>query len=250
MNIENPRVSVVIPAYRCAETIDKAIRSVLIQDVPLEVLVINDASPDDVDSVMEKYKEDERVVYIKNKKNMGAAKTRNKGVALANAPYVAFLDSDDLWRPGKLKKQLNCLNKTKGVLCSTARELMTADGKKTGRVLPVNRHLTYEMLLKHNSIVCSSVVLRTDVAREFPMIYEDSHEDYIVWMQILRKYGKGYGINEPLVLYRQSASGKSGSKLKSAMMTWKAYRYMGFGWLQSMRCFVSYTWNGVKKYYL
>lgn len=250
MNIENPVVSVIIPAYRCSETIDAAIQSVLIQDVSLEVIVINDASPDNLDSIMEKYKEDDRIVYIKNKRNMGAAKTRNRGVLLARAPYVAFLDSDDLWQPGKLKKQLNCLYKTEGVLCSTARELMTEDGQRTGRVIPVNHEVTYESLLKHNSIACSSVVLQTEVAREFPMIHEDSHEDYIAWLQILGKYGVGYGISEPLLLYRKSTKGKSGNKIKSAWMTFKVYRYMGFGWIKSMCCFVSYVWNGVKKYYL
>ena len=81
------------------------------------------------------------------------------------------------------------------------------------------------------------------------MGHEDSHEDYIMWLQILQKYGFAVAINEPLLKYRLSSTGKSGSKLKSARMTFMVYRYMGFGWLKSCCCFVSYAYHGIRKYY-
>ena len=110
-------------------------------------------------------------------------------------------------------------------------------------------HVYYKELLKHNSINCSSVLIQTEVAKEFPMHHEDSHEDYIMWLEILKKYGKACAVNEPLLKYRLSNKGKSGSKLNSAKMTFKVYRYMGFGMIQSLVCFVSYAFNGVWKYY-
>ena len=85
-------------------------------------------------------------------------------------------------------------------------------------------------------------------ALEFPMEHEDSHEDYIAWLRLLKKYGCACGVNEPLLKYRLSGKGKSGSKLKSAGMTFRVYRYMGFGWGQSLLCFVSYALHGVWKY--
>ena len=81
------------------------------------------------------------------------------------------------------------------------------------------------------------------------MGHEDSHEDYIMWLQVLRKYGDARGINEPLLRYRLSNTGKSGSKLHSAKMTFMVYRYMGFSMPKSLLCFASYAINGVKKYY-
>lgn len=80
------------------------------------------------------------------------------------------------------------------------------------------------------------------------MEHEDSHEDYIAWLRLLKKYGCACGVNEPLLKYRLSGKGKSGSKLKSAGMTFRVYRYMGFGWGQSLLCFVSYALHGVWKY--
>ena len=247
--MNQPIVSVIIPAYNCAESIGKAIDSALLQGVPLEVIVLNDCSKDYLDDVMQKYQGNDNVRYVKNEQNLGAAKTRNKGVDLAKGEYVAFLDGDDFWAENKLTKQLKLMEETKTVLCSTARELMTPEGECTGRVIPVKPIITYKELLKHNSINCSSVLIQTEVAKEFPMHHEDSHEDYIMWLEFLKKYGKACAVNEPLLKYRLSNKGKSGSKLNSAKMTFKVYRYMGFGMMQSLVCFVSYAFHGVWKYY-
>ena len=242
-------VSVVMPAYNCAASIGDSIESVLCQDVPLELIVVNDRSPDDLDAAMAKYLTDERVVYVTNEKNIGAALSRNRAMEMARGKYIAFLDSDDIWLPGKLKKQVELLETSGNVLCCTARSLMTPEGVDDGRILPVAEVITYRDLLRHNSIACSSVLIRTEAAREFPMGHEDSHEDYIMWLQVLRKYGDARGINEPLLRYRLSNTGKSGSKLHSAKMTFMVYRYMGFSLPKSLLCFCSYAFHGVKKYY-
>ena len=248
--MRNPLVSVIIPAYKCAHTISCAIDSALSQDVDLEILVINDCSTDNLDEVMSSYAGDPRVRYLKNEKNLGASGSRNRGVSLAAGEYVAFLDSDDCWLPGKLSRQLKLLEETGCILCCTGRELVDENKKSTGRIISVQERISYRDLLKGNTISCSSVILPTKVAREFPMEHEDSHEDYIMWLRILRKYGSACGINEPLLRYTVSTTGKSGSKLKSARMTWKVYRYMEFSFLQSVACFVSYAFHGVKKHWL
>lgn len=245
-----PLVSVIMPAYRCSGTIQKAIDSALQQDVPLEVIVLNDQSPDDLDEVMKKYAGQEQVRYVHNEKNLGAAATRNKGVQLARGSYVAFLDSDDWWDNGKLKKQFARMKETKAVICSTGRELVTPDGKLTGRQIGVKEIITYRDLLTHNSINCSSVLMKTEVAREYPMEHEDSHEDYILWLKILKKYGFACAVNEPLLKYRLTASGKSGNKLKSAAMTYRVYRYAGFSTASSCVLFCMYAMNGILKYAL
>lgn len=246
--MRSPVVSVIIPAYRCSETIGAAIDSALAQDVPMEILVIDDCPEAPIGAVMKRYAEDPSVIYLKNPENLGAAETRNRGIREAKAPLIAFLDADDLWLPGKLRKQLELLEKTGCVLSCTARELMTPQGQATGKIIPVREQITYRELLKHNCINCSSVVIRAEAAREFPMCHEDSHEDYIMWLRVLQKYGSACGINEPLLQYRLSSTGKSGNKLKSAKMTFLVYRYMGFGIGKSLLCFCSYAFHGVRKY--
>lgn len=245
-----PLVSVIMPAYKCAATIRAAIDSALMQNVPLEVLVIDDCSPELLDEALELYRDESRVSVYRNERNMGAAASRNRGVTLASAPYVAFLDADDIWAPGKIEKQISLLEETGMVLCATGRELMDPDGGLSGRIIPVPERITYRELLKHNCINCSSVVMRSDAAREFPMHHEEAHEDYIMWLEILQKYGSACAVNEPLLKYRLSNTGKSGSKLQSAKMTFKVYRCMGFGLCKSALLFTSYAVHGVKKYAL
>jgi teichuronic acid biosynthesis glycosyltransferase TuaG len=92
--------------------------------------------------------------------------------------------------------------------------------------------------------------MKAEVAKAFPMEHEDSHEDYILWLKILQKYGFACAVNEPLLRYRLSNTGKSGSKLHSAKMTFKVYRYMGFGTVSACLLFASYAFHGVMKYAL
>lgn len=242
-------VSVIMPAYNCTKYIRQALDSALVQDVPMEILVINDRSKDDLDSVMLEYKEYPQIRYLKNEKNLGVAETRNKGVALAKGEYVAFLDADDVWAKDKLKKQLKLIREKGTVICSTARELMTIDGELTGYIIPVKTEYSYFDLRLQNQINCSSVLIKTEVAKEFPMHHDDSHEDYLMWLEVLKKYRRGCAVNEPLLKYRISDTGKSGNKWNSAKMTFLTYRYMGFGLFRSILYFISYAFNGVKKYF-
>ena len=242
-------VSVVIPAYNSANRIHLALDSALAQDVPLEIIVIDDCSRDNLDEVMERYLQFPQIRYFKNPENLRVAATRNRGVSLARGAYVAFLDSDDYWEKGKLQKQLALLAETGAVMCSTARELMNPDGSLTGHIIPVQTEYTYRDLLRQNPINCSSVVIRTAVAREFPMHHDDAHEDYLMWLEVLEKYGRCCAINEPLLKYRVTSTGESGTKLNSARMTFMTYRYKGFSFFRSMLYFVSYAFHGFRKYF-
>lgn len=241
-------VSVIIPAYNCKNTLKKAIDSVLIQGVDLEVIVIDDCSKEDLVPVMEEYAKDARVIYVKNPVNQGVAASRNRGISLAKGEYIAFLDSDDWWTEGKLSHQLSRMREDDTVLCSTGRQLRSFDGEDMGRYIPVKDFVTYSDLLRHNSIACSSVLVKKSVIEEFPMNHDECHEDYITWLQILRKYGRSSGIDKPYLQYRMSKDSKSGNKLKSAQMTFQVYRHMGYGMIKSCLCFCSYALHGIKKY--
>ena len=80
------------------------------------------------------------------------------------------------------------------------------------------------------------------------MEHDDSHEDYITWLKVLRKYGYAVGIDKPYLKYRLSEGGKSRNKLKSAVMTYNVYRYAGYGRVKSCAFFCSYALHGIWKY--
>lgn len=246
----SPVVSVIIPAFNCAHFLRRAVDSALLQEreTAVEVLVINDCSTDDTEQVILHYRDNPAVRYVKNERNLGASGSRNLGVSLARGKYVAFLDADDWWESGKLGKQLARMEETGAVLCSTARELVDEDGNSLGKVIHVPERITYRMMLHQNRINCSAALVLREVMARFPMEHEDSHEDYIAWMRILKEYGFACGIDEPLLKYTLSKKGKSGSKWKSARMTFSAYRYMGFDLAHSVWYFLCYAVNGLWKY--
>lgn len=241
-------VSVIIPAYNCQGTLKKAIDSALLQTVPLEVIVVDDCSKEDLSLIIGEYQKEERVIYVKNAANQGVAASRNRGISLARGEYIAFLDADDWWLEGKLSHQLARMKEDHTVLCSTGRALRSFEGRDLNRYIPVKESITYQDLLRHNSINCSSVLVKKSVIKEFPMNHDECHEDYITWLLILRKYGKASGINRPYLQYRMSRDSKSGNKIKSAKMTFQVYRHMGYGMVKSCLCFCSYALHGVKKY--
>ena len=214
-----PLISVIIPAYNAQKYIRQAVESVIQQttDADIEVLVIDDGSTDSTKEIVFEIQEECRsrkmdhreICYCPNEKNMGVAESRNNGIRKAGGAYIAFLDADDWWETDKIEKQLQALEASNAVLCATARELVRADGKPLDRIIEIPERIQYQALLKTNCIPCSSVLLKTEVAREFYMCHDELHEDYILWLNVLKRYGDAIGVNEPLVKCRMSEGGKS-----------------------------------------
>lgn len=251
-------ITVIIPAYNCEKFIEQALESAVSQRVEadLEILVIDDCSTDATGEKVQQFISRQQagtffkreVSYLKNSTNLGVAETRNTGIRKAKGEYVAFLDGDDWWDSEKLKKQLSLIVEKKGVLVYTGRELMQPSGEPAGKVIFVPTSTDYHSLLRTNCIPCSSVLMKTEVAREFYMCHDELHEDYILWLRVLKKYGKAYGINEPMLKSRLSEGGKSRNKLKSAKMHYGVYKFMGIPTWKAVWLFGCYAWNGVRKY--
>ena len=141
-----PKVSVIMPAYNAKKTVKAAISSVLRQSfADLELIVINDGSEDGTDSIVASLAaEDARIIYLKNEKNLGASYTRNRGVELARGEWIAFLDSDDLWREDKLERQMALAESNPEMkLCYTASAFMGEDGEKFSYVMPAKEKISY-----------------------------------------------------------------------------------------------------------
>jgi len=103
---DTPRVSVIVPTYNGAATLLDAIESIRMQDVPLEIIVVDDGSTDDTPRILEALDD---VVAIRQD-NGGPAAARNNGIVFARAPLIAFLDDDDVWLPGRLEHHLQLAN--------------------------------------------------------------------------------------------------------------------------------------------
>ena len=127
----NELVSIVMPSYNTAEFIGASIESVLNQTYKKwELIIVDDCSTDNTDEIVFKYK-DERIKYIKNSENSGAAVSRNRALRMAKGRWIAFLDSDDLWLPDKLYRQIEFMLKNQYYFSYTKYEEIGMDGSKT-----------------------------------------------------------------------------------------------------------------------
>ena len=247
-----PLVSVVIPAYNCETFVEASVRSAMAQSVrDIEILVVDDGSTDGTAAVVEALcREDERVNLIRPGENRGVAEARNLGVRSARADWVAFLDSDDLWLPEKLEKQLSLRDASGASLLYTGASCIDHDGAPLARRFTPPEKLEYRTLLRGNEIVCSTVLARRELLLTHPMVHSELHEDYICWLQILRSIDGARGLSEGLILYRMTDKSKSRDKKKSARMTWDTYAYLGIPFARRCLCFLGYVIHGIRRYYL
>lgn len=243
-------ISIIMPAYNAAKTIDQAIDSVLKQTYPYwELLVVDDYSTDET---MEKLRHfaaiDDRIRVLENSKNSGASKTRHKAVEAAEGRWLAFLDSDDAWTRDKLEKQVALQKKEGAKIVFTGSAFMNADGEPVDWYLRAPSQIRYRQLLKQNLLSNSSVLVYKESFLQHEVTGNNMHEDFACWIRLLRTGETAYGIDEPLLIYRLSANSKSGNKLKAAKMNWNAYRAANLNILEAAYYMCWYTVNGLMKY--
>lgn len=243
-------VSVIMPAYNCEKYVTDSIKSVLGQTYSkLEIIVIDDGSIDDTVNIIEEFaKKDKRIKFYKNDKNQGVSVTRNRGVSLSNGEWIAYLDSDDIWVKDKIEKQLTIAKKTGVDFIFNGSSFIDEQGEPYEWILHVPEKITYKELLKQNVISCSSVLIKKHYVEKIKMERDDIHEDFGTWLRILKNGTYAYGINEPLLVYRISSNSKSGNKIKSLLMNYNTYRYVGLNPISSLYYLVWYVVRGLRKY--
>ena len=246
-------ISVIIPAYNAEKTIEEAVNSVLAQDYGnLELVVVDDASNDKTGEILERLSEqDPRIRVITNDTNAGVLKARLKGVRAAFGKWIAFLDSDDLWRKDKLSKQVRLQEETACHLVFTGTGYIDKLGKQLPWELHVPSEVTYSRLLKQNVISNSSVLILKDFFLKYTPVSEDDydiHEDFACWLLLLKNGNKACGIDEALVTYRVSSDSMTGNKFHAAVLNWRTYRFIGLNIFQAAFYMVFYAVRGIKKY--
>ena len=243
-------VSIIMAAYNAEKTIELAIESVLNQTYSnFELLVINDCSKDGTAKLVEDFSaKDNRVRLISNEKNSGVSFTRKHGLEESNGSWIAILDSDDAWAPDKLEKQIELQKRTNADLLFTGSAFMDSDGQPIDWYLHAPAKVTYRQLLKQNVLSNSSALVRKELYAKHYAVGDGMHEDFAIWLSILKEGKKAYGVDEPLLIYRIAKSSKSGNKIKAAKMNWNTYRYVGLNVVEAAYYEAWYMFKNVMKY--
>lgn len=247
----SPEVSIIMPVYNSLNVICDAVQSVQNQTFAnFELIIIDDGSTDNtILKIRELAQQDSRIIIIQNTHNLGAAISRNIGCNCAKGKYIAFLDSDDLWVVDKIEKQMKYMESNGYDLSYTAYGFMNLNGKYMGKDYLVPNSITYKKLLCENVILCSTVMIKASVLQEHKFNNQFFHEDYKLWLELLREGNKACGLKEVLCLYR--SGGRSSNRVKSAKNRWLIYRRAeNLSFLKSIRYFLCYFYFAIRKYYI
>lgn len=239
-----------MPVFNTDRFISCAVDSVLAQTyLNWELIIVDDCSSDKSYEIAEGYtKKDKRIKLIKQLKNTGPAVTRNLGIANAKGSFIAFLDSDDIWLPGKLSTQIDFMLSKSAILSFSAYRKIDEEGK-LGAIIEVPEKVSYFDILKSNSIGCSTAIYDTRKIGRIYMPNIRKRQDQGLWFKILKQGYLAYGINKPLVLYRVHKNSISSNKFRVLKDQWRIYREIEkLSLLKSIYYFLHYAYRGVLKY--
>lgn len=210
-----PLISIITPNYNCEKFISQTIESVLAQTYPnWEMLIVDDCSTDNSYQIALEYSQkDSRIKVYQNEKNSGAAVSRNKAIELSQGEYLAFLDSDDLWLPEKLEKQLRFMEENDCDFSYSRYSLIDENNVSIGRVVRIPRVLSYIKYLHHCFTGCLTVMYRKDFAQEIRSIDVKNNNDYGLFLQVVKKSNRAMGYNDVTGCYRIRSNSMSRKKI-------------------------------------
>ncbi len=198
-------VSIILPTYNRASYLDRAISSVLKQSYSnFELIIVDDASKDNTEEVVRSFK-DERIIYIKNPRNLGGAGARNVGIKRAKGSFIAFQDSDDEWHPEKLKIQMEAFENAEPDVAVVYTAFIRKVGDKEFIVPPPNVKKTegyiYRELLYHINFVGTPTAVVRKKALENVGLFDERFprlQDWDLFLRLAKKYRFKF-IKKPLL---------------------------------------------------
>lgn len=250
MTKANDLVSVIMPMHNSARYLHESIKSVIAQTYKeWELLIIDDFSEDSSYAIAEEYVAlDSRIHLLKNhdRKGMPSA-PRNVGVQAATGRYIAFLDSDDLWFPQKLEQQLALFTDNRTAIVYSNYEKIDENGTREDRLVTAPPQATYRTLLCGNVIGNLTGIYDTHKVGKVS-IQDIHHEDYAMWLYILKQGYNAQNTGTTLAAYRVNRGSVSSNKLKAVTWQWHIYRKIEhLSLLRSVFYFVFYAFKAFIK---
>lgn len=212
-------VSIIMPSYNTAPYIKKTIRSVLNQTYEdWELLIVDDCSTDNTDEVLAEI-HDPRIRIFKNECNSGAAVSRNRALREAKGQWIAYLDSDDLWMPEKLEKQIKFMESHGYAFSYTNYEEIDVDGNRTGVQVTGPKRITKTGMFNYCWPGCLTVMFDASKIGLIQIKDIKKNNDYAMWLKICRK-ADCYLLDECLGQYRKGRSGSISTHSIKTMIRW------------------------------
>ena len=251
-----PFVTIIIPYKNNLDYLFIALKSIFNQSYKnfKIVIVYDDEDKSDLHKIKKFFKSTatKRKILFKiivNKNSLGAGYARNVGIKKSKSKYLAFLDSDDIWAKNKLKTQVNYMEKNNILFSHTSYHVINANNKIISS-RPARKKIIFQDLIKSCDIGLSTVILKSSLLRKNKLLFPKikSKEDYVLWLQIVKKIKTIRGLDIKLTYYRKTKGSLSSSKLLSLINGYKVYRnYMSYGVIKSLFYLFILSINSLKK---
>lgn len=247
-------VSVLTPVWNAQATLARAVASVVGQDfADWEMIIVDDGSTDNSWAEITRLAEGEpRLRPLRQAANGGAARARNAALEAAQGRYIAFLDADDEWLPGKLSRQIAMMERTHAAFSYTGYWRVRGEVQDTRRrQVRVPETLDHATLLRGNVIGCLTAIYDTGVLGKVAMPDLRRRQDYGLWLTLLRRVDRAHGLPEPLAIYHQAPGSLSsrgiGGKIGAQIDTWRMYRAVeGMGPVRAAGYLAQHLWQRLR----
>ena len=215
------KVSIIMPNYNCEKFIEETISSVLAQTYEnWELLIVDDCSTDSSVEIIKNYcKNDDRIKLFINEENSGAAASRNWALREATGKWIAFLDSDDLWKPQKLERQINFMIKNGYHFSYTNYSEIDINGKPNGVIVTGPKKITKTGFFNYCWPGCLTVMYDVEKVGLIQIADIKKNNDYAMWLKVCRK-ANCYLLDENLAFYRKGRSGSISSHSIKKLIFW------------------------------
>ena len=245
-------VSIITPVYNCEKLLSKTIESVINQTYKnWEMILVDDCSSDRSAEIIKKYYNmDERIKYIKLAENSGAAIARNTALEKSSGRFIAYLDSDDLWKNNKLEKQVDYMLENNYAFTCTDYEKIDEKGNNLNKIIKIPSKVNYNLFLRNTIIQTVGVMVDISITGKKLLIMPNirRRQDAATWAQLLKAGYDCYEVPENLSFYRVVPNSLSSNKFKAIKMNWHWYRKIEkLPLWKACYCFIGYAFNAVKK---
>lgn len=253
----NELVSIVTPTYNCSKYIEKTIKSVINQTYKnWEMIIVDDCSTDNTEKIVRKYQQQyPNIIYKILDKNSGAAVARNTALKNAKGRYIAFLDSDDLWIPEKLEKQINFMKNNNYYFSYTNYEEIDENDNPLNKLITGPKRITKTGMYNYCWPGCLTVMYDAEKIGLIQIEDLKKNNDYAIWLKVIKK-AECYLLNENLAKYRKRSGSisnhnflklvkyhyllyKNGEKMNIAMSCLFTLRNLCFGLIKKIKYYKS-----------
>ena len=242
-------VSIITPTYNSGQFISELIICIQNQTVQnWELLITDDCSTDNTVSIVRKFiQADGRIKLFQLSKNSGAGAARNNSIKEASGRFIAFCDSDDRWLPNKLEVQLQFLINHKTAFTYSSYLTQDENFIEIGRV-NAPEEISYKEILRNNYIGCLTAIYDTQVLGKMFMPDIRKRQDYVLWINIIKRLGKVQGISQPLAIYTVRKNSISSNKFNLVKYNWIVYnKALGFGIIRSLLYMIQFLYFYARK---